>query len=277
MIRSICSPSYHRVDLGHASSNLSRPRLGMHRTISPVLTVQGEESFNALVDSEWGPGLPGEPITLYEGMDPLQARIFHRLKQLSLLTLAVDKPHPNPALQTTFTNGIIILEHQVCSSTWSVGLNQIRQHGSATRHRAPAANRACARTWHITIVIYLYAVLRLLPPSAQCLVKLVTRCKISLERCSPTELWCHFPQRFLLWVLLIAGSTSTESERAWFGVLLVELRKRMQLPSWKDAKTIVQEYVWVESRCGKPCKAFWDETTASMPRHHQVLAPIGQH
>lgn len=109
----------------------------------------------------------------------------------------------------------------------------------------------------------MYTVIRQMPPEAQIVQKLVARCRISLANLSPIELWSDFPPEFLLWVLVVVGSASvSEWERIWVGRLLMELRDRMQLGSWDDVKTILEEYVWVESRCAKPCKAFWDESTA---------------
>lgn len=265
-----------RVDLANATTNLKKPRFGIHRSVPPTFSLDEEKEFHSKLDGLWGLHLPTVEVKSYEGMDTLQNRIFHRLRQLSALTPAFDKPDIDPDLQLMFTRGMLILEDQVTSSVWSVGLNGIRQHGSSTHPRAPAANRACARTWHISLAVYLYIALRMLPPNARCLAKLVDRCKVSLEKCSANELWVDFPPKFLFWVLLIAGSASAEEiARIWFGELLIGLCERLKIRDWEKAREIAEEFVWAESRCGKACKVFWEDTMARGSRERHTLVTRG--
>lgn len=255
-----------RVDLCHASANLLRPRFGIHHPLPPFPTFEDEVTLHASLNEQWGTEFPDSPVKHYDGMDHLQVSLFHRLRQLSALAPEVDKANVDSTLQHTFIDKVILFQHQVTTSIWSMEINNVRQHGSLARQQAPAAVKASARTWHTSVIIYIYLVLKELPPSTQIVKKLVARCRISLENLSPTELWCDVPPRFLFWVLVIVGAASVpELERTWARGLLVEMRDRLQIESWDVAKKMLEDYAWVESRCDKVCKAFWDESTALRP------------
>lgn len=227
------------------------------------MTVEDEEALEASLNEQWGLELPAPPLKHYVEMDARQTLIFHRLQQLSALMPELEKHNVDSKLQQTFMDRVMLFQRQVITLIWSMGLNNIRQHGSPARPQASAAVRACARTWHTSIVIYSYTVIGQMPPGSQIVRKIVARCRVSLANLSPTELWCDCPPKFLLWVLIIVGAASVgEWERAWMGKLLVEVRDRTNLGSWDEVKSILEDYVWIGSRCDKPCRAFWDESIA---------------
>lgn len=189
-------------------------------------------------------------------------KLFHRLRQLSTLATTMEGPAVDSSLQQIFTDRMMLFESQVNASVWSMALNNVRQHGSANRPRASAAVRACARTWHTTVLLYLYFILRKTPAGSRVVQKLVARSKISLLNLTREEMWSHFPPKLLLWALFIAGIASVGcTERLWFSEILGQLRGSLQLESWEDVKGILIEYAWVEAFCSRPCMKFWEESS----------------
>ena len=188
------------------------------------------------------------------------AKLFHRLRQLSKLASIVEDPTNDESSQRLFTESMMLFERQINASIWSMGLNNIRQHGSASRRRASAAVRACARTWHTTTLICLYLVLRKTPPWSRVLQKLVARFKISLTNLTSEEMETHFPSRLLLWALFVAGTASLGADRLWLGERLSKVRTMLHLETWEEAKAVLVEYVWVEVTCASPFEAFWNES-----------------
>jgi hypothetical protein len=129
-----------------------------------------EEDLLAQLDLEWCLELPLTPVVMLEGMDLRMAMLFNRLRQLSTLPNQMAAPKPRPNLQQQYTHGLL-LEHQVNASFWSLNLNNLRQHGSATRSKESIVVRMCVQTWYCTTLTYIYMVLRQTPTSSQMLEK----------------------------------------------------------------------------------------------------------
>ncbi|KAE9366937.1 hypothetical protein N431DRAFT_351125 [Stipitochalara longipes BDJ] len=197
---------------------------------------------------------------MLEGMDNITANLFHRLRQLSALATEMAGHKAQPEAQTRYTQAIQLLERQVSASAWSLNLNNIRQHGSATRPRAPIEVRTCTRTWHCTTLIFIHMVLRKTPPTSQIVEKLVRRAKFSIRILTPEELWIHFPPRFLLWGLVIANvAAAGHADRVWLLQILKQLQQKLALDSWESAKDILVQFAWVDHLCTRPASLIWKE------------------
>jgi hypothetical protein len=193
-------------------------------------------------------------------MDITTSKLFHRVRQLSALATSIAGSKVDQEVQIRYTRAIQLLERQVNASIWSLNLNNIRQHGSATRPKQPIAVRTCTRTWHCTTLIFIYMVLRKTPPSSQTVEKLVRRAKFSLQILTPDELRVHFPPLFLLWVLVMAGiASSRHTDRLWLLQTLKRLRHKLALDSWEAAKTILVQFAWVDHLCARPAILVWKE------------------
>jgi Fungal specific transcription factor domain len=249
-----------RVDLVDASSNLTKPRLSPHQPRTQNLNIADEEEFHARLDAQWGPEFPADPVMMLDGMDNTTAKLFHRVRQLSALANSMAESKVHPEVQIRYNQAIQLLERQVVASIWSLNLNNIRQHGSATRPKQPITVRTCTRTWHCTTLIFIHMVLRKTPPSSQIVEKLVRRAKFSMQILTPEELWIYFPHRFLLWVLIIVGIASAgHGDRLWLLQTLKQLQQRLSLESWEAAKTIVVQFAWVDRLCARPASLIWKE------------------
>lgn len=197
-----------RVDLVNATSNLTKPRFLPQQAPRNDASAADEEKFEANLDAQWGPDLSSDLVTMFEGMDNRMEKLFHRVRQLSASANNMERSNVNPELQEQYNQGVHLLECQVNASIWSLSLNNIRQHGSATQSKELIAVRTCCRTWHCTTLIYIHVILRKTPTSSQTVEKLGQRLRFSLQILTPKELWVYFPAQLLLWCLVIASIAS---------------------------------------------------------------------
>ncbi|KAE8447010.1 hypothetical protein EG329_011144 [Mollisiaceae sp. DMI_Dod_QoI] len=245
-------------------ANMTRPRflaVQAHKTIPANPTLEQEKEIITQLDSEWGPEFMYDTITTFEGMDALTAKLFHRVRQMSILATRLYAMEPNPTFQRQYTEGMLLLERQVIASVWSLSSNNRRQR-SETK-----AVKACTRTWHSTVLTYIHMFLRHTHPNSRRVTvdKVAARLRYSLKILTPTELWFDFPPNFLLWVLVIAGvAAEGHPDRKWLLHLLSQLRERQELETWDKALLILKEYAWVDHLCTEPCKGFFEESTVSI-------------
>ncbi|KAF8848972.1 hypothetical protein BDZ45DRAFT_252598 [Acephala macrosclerotiorum] len=248
------------VDTCHAAANITRPRflsVQSHKTMPANPTFEQEKAIHDCLDAEWDPEFPLTAIMFYEGMDVSTAKLFHRVRQLSALATRLDAMKLDPVFQRQFTEGMLLLERQVIASIWSMASNNRRQRTDTK------AVRACARTWHSTILTYIHMFLRRTHRNSWRVVvdKVAARLRYSLKILTPTELWVDFPPKFLLWVLVIAGAaTDGHPDRKWLAGLLSRLKGRQKLESWEEALPILKEYAWVDNLCSEPCRKFFEES-----------------
>jgi hypothetical protein len=187
---------FNRVDLWDASSNMTPARFRPHEQLVSHPTLEEEEAFNERLHNQWGPEFPNSPIQEFEGMDEMMTKMFHRVRQLSALA---TKMHTSKKVeeiyQKQYTNSMLLLERQINVSTWSMAINNIRQYGSPTRPHCPKAVITCVRTWHTTMFLYVYLVLRKTPPNSRIVEKIVARLKYSLVILTEEGLWVIFLKR----------------------------------------------------------------------------------
>lgn len=249
-----------RVDLDHAISNLTKPRLSQHQPPAKELNATDKQEFLTRLDAHWPPEFPSGPLTIFEGMDNVTARLFHRLRQLSALANSMAGSKNDPERQAKYTEGMQLLERQMNASAWSMNLNNIRQHGSATRQREPIAVRTCTRTLHCTALIFIVMVLRKTTPSSQIVAKVARRSKFSLKILTNDEIWVHFRPRFLLWALVVTTMASAgHADRLWLMQTLKTLREKLALDSWEATKAILDRFAWVDHCCTRPASHIWKE------------------
>jgi hypothetical protein len=190
------------------------------------------------------------------------AKLFHRVRQLSA-SANMERSNVNPELQEQYNQGVHLLECQVNASVWSLSLNNIRQHGSATRPKESISVRTCCRTWHCTTLIYIHVMLRKTPTSSQTVEKLGKRLRFSLQILTPEELWVYFPARLLLWCLVVASiALAGHLDRLRLVQNLKRLREKLALNSWEAAKAILVQFAWVEHLCTRPASLIWKELDA---------------
>ncbi|KUJ09548.1 uncharacterized protein LY89DRAFT_740633 [Mollisia scopiformis] len=249
------------VDTCHAVANITRPRflsIQMNKTIPLNPTFEQEDVVKNCIEKEWGPEFPLTDIKMYEGMDSSMAILFHRLRQLCALATRYCGMKLDPVHQRQFTEGLLILERQVVTSIWSMSSNNRRQRGEDN------SVKACARSWHSSVLTFIHVFLRHTAPSAWRVTvdKVAARVRYSLRILSPTELWVNFPPKLLLWVLVVAGVAAADHPaRKWLMVLLSQLRAGQGLANWDEALLILKEYAWVDEFCTEPCKKFFEEST----------------
>jgi hypothetical protein len=94
-------------------------------------TIEEEELLQSTLNRKWGAEFPESPIKQYDGMDAAMAKLFHRLRQLSVLATIVEDSADDGCLQQLFTDRMMLFERQVNASVWSMSLNNIRQYDSA--------------------------------------------------------------------------------------------------------------------------------------------------
>jgi hypothetical protein len=252
-----------RADLVNATSNLTKPRFLSRKPSRNDASAADEEKFEASLDAQWGPDFSSDPVMVLEGMDNRMAKLFHRVRQLSASANNMARSNVNPELQEQYNQGVHLLECQVNASVWSLSLNNIRQHGSATWPKESIAVRTCCRTWHCTTLIYIHVILRRTPTSSQTVEKLGSRLRFSLQILTPEELWVYFPAQLLLWCLFIAGIASTgHLDRLRLLQTLKRLREKLALNSWEAAKAILVQFAWVEHLCTRPASLIWTELDA---------------
>jgi Fungal specific transcription factor domain len=196
-------------------------------------------------------------------MDEATAGLFHRLRQLSALANSMAGSQVSPEMRTKYTECIPLLERQLNASVWSMNLNNIRQHGSATRQKESIAVRTCTRTLHCATLIFIYMVLRKTNPGSQIVEKVARRSKFSLKILTFEELWVHFPPRFLLWALVVTNVASAgHADRLWLMQTLKALRDKLALDSWEAAKAILVKFAWVDHLCTRSASLIWKELDA---------------
>lgn len=252
-----------RVDLVNATSNLTKPRFLPQQAPRNDASAADEEKFEANLDAQWGPDLSSDLVTMFEGMDNRMEKLFHRVRQLSASANNMERSNVNPELQEQYNQGVHLLECQVNASIWSLSLNNIRQHGSATQSKELITVRTCCRTWHCTTLIYIHVILRKTPTSSQTVEKLGRRLRFSLQILTPKELWVYFPAQLLLWCLVIASIASAgHFDQLRLLQTLKRLREKLALNSWEAAKAILVQFTWVEHVCTRPASLIWKELDA---------------
>lgn len=248
-----------RVDLSHASANLSPSQCREYGHLPADATLEQEEDFHASLNAQWGPDFPNGLVIAFPGMDTLMSSLFHRVRQLSVCASSMNIAIIDPILQQKLTKNLLLLERQVNASIWSPCLNRIRQQGSRTPLQE--AVRICSCTWHSAILVYIHVTLRRTPISSRVVQKLVKRTRDELGTLSEDELWVRFPYDFLLWVCILVGAAAVEEEdKNWLCKLFVRLRKGQEagLRRWEDAKKVLMRFAWVEHLCERPCRGFWE-------------------
>jgi hypothetical protein len=114
-----------RVDLCHATANLTKPQFQTHAPLPLYYTIEEEVLLQSTLNRKWGAEYPESPIKQYDGMDAAVAKLFHRLRQLSVLNCGrFSEPwislttvyRPDDAFRTTSPRLVHALEQH--STIW---------------------------------------------------------------------------------------------------------------------------------------------------------------
>lgn len=86
-------------------------------------------------------------------------------------------------------------------------------------------------------------------PSDTPRLSLVKRLRYCLEMGDDKAIPSH-ANDFLLWVLVIGGMAADRTPDApWYIRRLAQLGKRLNLPSWRAAKKMIESYLWLDRAC----------------------------
>jgi hypothetical protein len=186
----------------------------------------------------------------YEGLDVLETRLFHRLRQLTILA-ASDPLWTSGPKQQAYASAVLLLERQI---------------GVAVQQRVAFRRRVGVITFtpprcilYIPCLVFCYMILRLTPVRCSIYDPLVLRMKTYIDRMTPGQLFERFSREFWFWALLFVGAASMgRSQLAYFKRITEQLCKLLHIHSWEEAKTTLQDFAWVDSICERHCKPFWD-------------------
>ena len=239
---------------------MTPPRLSRVLSPSPPPTVE-HGNTNSFYNPNWGPGYPKLFTQQYEGFDEFMTSVFDRVRRLSSTTSELYKPSFNPALQQEYTKNLLLLEQMMNSSSW---FHQPDHSSFEQAQYATTETRICAPTWHASTLLYIYIILRKMPSSTTLVQKILGRVTSTLQALTPTELWCHFPKNFLLWVLTLGGvaCTNRPHDLDWYVMCLRHLRGIMGLEEWVDVKQVLTGFAWVEYMCELVFRRVWEKVLA---------------
>jgi hypothetical protein len=218
-------------------------------------TREEEMTYQALLESQWqNDCLPQIPVKQFDNFDELMTRIFHRIRQLSVLApeyrFRVDS---EVHCRSIYSTHALITERHLNGSIWGDVLNEQRHENASVD--------ATSSVFHVTCMIYVYLVLRELPTELVIYNKTVFRLKAVLESLDQSQSFGGLDTGFLLWVLIVGGTAALgRPERPWFVTLLTRLREVLNLGSWENAKMVLKGYAWVENSFAIYSHAFWEES-----------------
>jgi hypothetical protein len=236
--------------MGNALSIVRRPRFC---PFGNEATRSEEIEFQALLETQWQNwSLPQLPVTRILTFDDVMTRIFHRLRQLSLIPFK-SRPKVGSLCQLIYASHALVLESHINGSYWATILNKERDGSLITN--------TTNQIFHITGFIYVYLALRETPIEAIIYNNVVSRLKTNLESLDQSRSFGGLEADFFLWVLMVGGAASFQRpERSWFVILLTQLRQVLQLRTLEDAKSLLKEYPWVENSFETLSREFWEES-----------------
>jgi len=239
------------VDLSNATATKEKPRFLPFES-PPVYTGYSDsEALWKYCDSQWNEEfLDDLPEKSYQGLDVVENRLFHRLRQLTILAASNPTMISGPN-QQTYANSVLLLERQIGIAV---------QERLAFKKRFGAvifSPQTCL--FYIPSLIVCYMILRPTPVRSSIYELLVLRMKNNIGNLTPRQLFDRFPPKFSFWALLFVGAASMgRPQQGYFQRIIAQLCNLLDIHSWENAKAIMKEFAWADSICERPCKAFWD-------------------
>jgi hypothetical protein len=250
-VNSILSLTKKRVDLSNATATKEKPHFLPFEALPVYSQYSNSEALWKYCDSQWNEGFLGDlPKKSYQGLDVVENRLFHRLRQLTILA-AFNPTMTSGPNQEGYANSVLFLERQI---------------GVAVQERLAYKKRFGAETFspptclfYIPALIFCYMILRPTPIRSSIYEPLIMRMKDHLDHLKPRQLFDRFQPEFWFWALLFVGTASKgRPQHAYFQRILAQLCNILDIHSWKNAKAILKEFAWADAICERPCKAFWD-------------------
>jgi len=109
--------------------------------------------------------------------------------------------------------------------------------------------------------LYLYLVIREIPPRSQLLYRLVERLQDALE-IQLGGWWNSTPYRktWLLWILFIGGAAAAgRHERWWFVRELALVCHDLDIWSFGSIQDTLKKVLWQDAWCAVHCASLWEE------------------
>jgi hypothetical protein len=239
------------VDLSNATATKEKPHFLPFEAPPVYSKYSDSETLWKYCDSQWrGELLADLPVKSYQGLDTVETRLLHRLRQLTILAASTQFMTSGPN-QQAYANSVLLLERQI---------------GIAVQERVAFRKRFGTVTFspstclfYIPALIICYMILRPTPVRSSIYEPLVMRMKIYIDHLTPRQLFNRFPPEFWFWALLFVGAASMgRLQQAYFQRLVVQLCNLLDIHSWDKAKETLKDFAWADSMCERPCKTFWD-------------------
>lgn len=239
------------MDLSNATATKKKPHF-LPFEASPIYAGHSDsEVLWKYCESQWNEGILIDlPITSYQGLDVVETGLFHRLRQLTILA-ASDPSMASGPNQHAYANAVLLLERQI---------------SVAVQERMEFKNKFGAITFnqptclvYIPALIICYLILRSTPVRSSIYEPLVTRMEIHIHHLTSKQLFERFSPEFWFWALLFVGAASMgRPQQLYFQRIIKHICHLLDIQSWEKAKVILRGFVWADSICEGPCKAFWE-------------------
>jgi len=239
------------VDLSNATATKEKPHFLPFEALLKYSKYSDSEALWKYCDSQWNEGfLDDVPEKSYQGLDVVENRLFHRLRQVTVLAASNPNMTTGPN-QEAYAKSVLLLERQI---------------GVAVQERLAFKKRFGAVTFspptclfYIPALVFCYMILRPTPVRSSIYEPLVLRMKNHMDHLEPRQLFDRFPPKFWFWALLVVGAASMgRPQQAYFQRMMAQLCNLLDTHTWENAKMIMKEFAWADAICERPCKAFWD-------------------
>lgn len=240
-----------RVDLSNATAVRKKPHFLPFESPISYSTYSDSETIWKYCDTQWDQEfLFNLPMKCFQGLDMIENRLFHRLRQLTAM-IPSDPFIPNRTYQQAYINSVLLLERQIGVVV------QERLAFKARFGELTLTPPACL--FYIPSLIFCYMILRPTPVRSSIYGQFILRMKNHIDQLAPRQVFSRFPPDFWFWAMIIAGAASMgRPEQRYFQRITVQLCGILEVYSWQSAKEIMREFAWVDPVCDRTCKAFWD-------------------
>jgi hypothetical protein len=63
--------------------------------------------------------------------------------------------------------------------------------------------------------------------------------------------------KVLLWILFMAGTLASDSEKPYYAALLAEICRSLNVTTWAESHQILRSFLWSDEMWEAPCKNLW--------------------
>jgi hypothetical protein len=174
---------------------------------------------------------------------------------LRLLTVIMSTPNISPKVQTLFTRGLYVAEYRL--------LVLLDQTDSRDNDIVLDRNSHIYGSTRLAAYLYLYLVLRELPPTAKLCTTLARRLRSILSGVGISDLvgvWKD-DQHLLVWITFMGALTMKgSSEEYYFVDVLRKLRISLNLDTEWTFRNGLKEVLWIDDiSWGRACSDIWKQ------------------